>query len=301
MRSKALVIVLVAGLGLGAAGCDRIKRKLAGKPSGQVVATVNGEEITSLELRNEMSGFSTSDPKLQKIAQDQALEQIIVRNLLAQKARKEKLDKFPAFNVQVNRGERILLAQMYESRLFGKVAAPTRREAETYIAAHPEQFANRRIYIIDRMVAPSAHVTEAQVAAVGSIEQLRSMLDAQSAPYQQSVVVVDTLTADPGTAQGIANVPVGQVFVYKQGGALVFNRLIDTRQAPIRGEPAIDVAQNQLRKDQGQDFLRSQVIGLRREADANIIYANGYKPSAPVVAPVTMGQGSGEAPAPAAQ
>src|SRR4051812_49199345 len=128
MRSKTLLLVLIAGVAVTTAGCDKVKAKLTGRPSGQVVATVAGEEITSLELRNELGGFNSPDPKVMKQAQDQALQQIIVRDLLAQRAKQQKLDKAPLFSLQVRRGERTLLAQMYESKMFGNVAPPTRKE-----------------------------------------------------------------------------------------------------------------------------------------------------------------------------
>jgi EpsD family peptidyl-prolyl cis-trans isomerase len=280
MTSKLVVVAVVASLGLSAAGCDRIKELVkGGKTSGgQVIATVEGHEITALELRSELGGFSSADPKIMKSAQDQALQQIIVRNLLADRARKQKLDKLPQYTLQVRRGERTLLAQLYESKLFQAVTPPTRKEAEDYVANNPAKFANRRIFILDQVTAPAGQWTDDQIAALKTLEELKSMLDARSVPYQESAAAIDTLTVAQDTLQGVEKLPPGEVFIFRQGYAYVFNRVASVRNAPFRGELAIRFATDQLRKLQAQDFVRTQIIGIRRAAEANITYAKGYKP-----------------------
>src|SRR5258706_9600009 len=52
-------------------------------PTGQVVATVDGKEITAIDLRSELGNFSTADAKVRKAAEQQALNGIISRKLLA--------------------------------------------------------------------------------------------------------------------------------------------------------------------------------------------------------------------------
>jgi EpsD family peptidyl-prolyl cis-trans isomerase len=276
--SKATTLLVVAAIAVSTAGCDKIKRRLGGEPKGQVVATVGGEEITALELRSELGGFSSKDPKIMKAAQDQALQQIIVRDLLAQRAREQKIDKTPLYTVQVRRGERTLLAQIYESKLFSNVAPPTRKEAETYIANNPDKFANRRIYVVDRvLVAASGTIPKDKIPSIASLEQLKGLLEAQATAYQEVISVVDSLNTSADTLKTMDGLPAGEVFVFQQGNALAFNRIIQTKEAPFRGDVALAFASDQLRKSQAEDFVRSQIIGLRRAAEANISYAKGYK------------------------
>jgi EpsD family peptidyl-prolyl cis-trans isomerase len=281
MRSKTLLLLLVASVAVGVAGCDKVKRKLTGEPTGQVVATVGGEEITSLELRNELGGFSSKDPKIMKEAQDQALQQIIVRNLLAQRAKAQKLDRVPLYSLQVRRGERTLLAQMYESKMFGNVAPPTRQEAENYIANNPDKFAKRRIIVLERVVTPADRVAKEKIPTINTMEALKALLDAQATPYQETIATVDTLSADLDTAKGIEKLPPSEVFVFQEGNAYVFNHVLQTREAPFRGELAIAFATDQLRKSQALDFVRTQILGLRRAAEATITYGKGFKPDNP--------------------
>jgi EpsD family peptidyl-prolyl cis-trans isomerase len=299
MTSKVLLVAAVAGLALGAAGCDKVKQKLGGQPSGQVIATVNGEEITALELRNELNGYSNPDPKIMKQAQDQALQQIIVRNILASRARTQKLDKAPQYSLQVRRGERTLLAQMYESKLFSNVAPPTRKEAENYVANNPDKFAKRRIFILDRIVAPANRIDKDKLAALKSLEELKGMLDSQAIPFQETAAAIDTLTASPDTVKGVDKLPPGEVFIFPENNVYVFNRIFQVREAPFRGELAIAFATDQLRKAQAEDFVRTQIVALRRSAESGITYAKGFKPDNPDfgVGPITGGpSGAPQAP-----
>src|SRR5438128_6450086 len=112
-KSLFLTVAVVASLSLG--GCGQIKKLMGGgKAEGQVVATVNGDEITAIELRQELGNFASRDPKIMKAAQQRALQGIILRKLMVQQAKEQKLDKSPDYAVQVQRGEANLLVQMYQ-------------------------------------------------------------------------------------------------------------------------------------------------------------------------------------------
>ena len=144
MKIRALVIVAAVSAGLSLSGCDQVKKLMGGgKPSGQVVATVDGEEITSLQLRTELGNFGSRDPEVMKAAQQQALQRIIMRKLIAKKAREEKLDKGTDYTLQVERGQEALLAQLYQRKLATKAPQPTKAEAEAYVTANPARFLSR--------------------------------------------------------------------------------------------------------------------------------------------------------------
>jgi len=307
MTAKFVVVAMLAGVGLSMSGCDKVKSLIGGKTGGQVVAVVEGHEITSLELRNELSGFSSADPKVMKAARDQALQQIIIRTLLADRAREQKLDKVPQYTLQVRRGQQTLLAQMYESKMFQGVTPPTKQEAENYVSNNPSRFVDRRIFILDRIAAPAGQIKKEKLEALKSLEELKAMLDAQATPYQESAAAIDTLTAPPETVRGVEKLPPGEVFIFAQGSAYIFNRVAQVRNAPFRGELAVAFATDQLRKLQAEDFVRTQIVAMRRAAEAKIIYSPGYKPEnadagiAPVKGPQGETQpGAGGATGPAA-
>jgi EpsD family peptidyl-prolyl cis-trans isomerase len=290
LKAKSLILVAVLPAALTLAGCDQVKKLVGGKPKGQVVATVNGDEITTIELNRELAGFASKDPKVMKAAQQQALQQIIMRDLLTQKAKENKLDKTPEYTVQVRRGEETLLAQLYQRKLAAAVAAPTRDDAESFVASHPTMFAQHRIMVVDQLVArPNGKVKPDEFKPLKTLEEVKGMFDARGVPYRENVATVDTLTTDPRLIDQIDKLPAGEVFIVPQQGALMFNRIASTKALPIRGDIAVNYALGVLRNQKAQDLVRTQMIALRSGAEKSITYNPAYKPDKPFTPPPAPG------------
>jgi EpsD family peptidyl-prolyl cis-trans isomerase len=285
LNSKVLFVVLAVGTSLTLSGCDKIKGLIGGKPSGQVIATVNGQEITALELRAEMGNFASRDPKIMKQAQQQALQQIIMRDLLVQKAKEQKLDKSTDYTLQVRRGEENLLAQLYERKLASTVTAPTRQEAVAYVDAHPDQFAGRRILTLDQVIAPPSKIDPQRFAPLKTLEEVKALFESQGVPFQENSAELDTLSANPNVVQQITKLPPGEVFVIPQRGVFVFNRISGTRSVPFKGDLATNYALNALRQQRAQTSVGTQLQAMRKAADAKIVYSAGYKPPTPPTPP----------------
>ena len=274
--------MVVASAALLLSGCDQVK-KLAGggKPSGQVVATVDGQEITSLQLRAEMGGFGSRDPKVMKAAQQQALERIILRKLMAEQARKDKLDKSADYTLQLERGEENLLAQMYQRKLAAKVTQPSQQAANDFIAGHPDQFANRKVYFVDQLIAGPNKIAPDRFRPLKSLTEVKALLDSESVPYQEGASVLDSLTANPQLVSAISTLPAGEVFVVPQGGALLFNQITGSRSVPFVGDQAKNFAMNALRTQNGQKTVAESITSMRKAAESKIVYNAAFKPTPP--------------------
>jgi EpsD family peptidyl-prolyl cis-trans isomerase len=277
-----LVVAVALSAGLGLTGCDQVKKLVGGgKPKGQVVATVDGKEITNLELRAELGGFGSRDPEVMKAAQQQALQRIILRRLLADKARDEKLDKSAEFNLQLKRGEETLLAQLYERKLASKIAQPSRADADAFVASHPAMFANRQVLFVDQVIAGPNKIPPEQFKPLNTLPEVKALLDANGVQYQENAVVLDTLSADPRLVAAVQGLKPGEVFVVPQRGSLVFNQVTATRSAPLNGTIANAYAMNVLRQQRAQETVAKQVSDLRKAAEPKITYNAAFKPPAP--------------------
>ena len=80
--------ILTLALALGA--CHR-------KAEGQVVAVVNGDEVTSSELNAELQGANLPPDMDKDEARSKVLQSLIDRRLLPQQARAGGLDETPEF------------------------------------------------------------------------------------------------------------------------------------------------------------------------------------------------------------
>ena len=262
-------------------GCDQVKKLVGGgKPAGQVVATVNGQEITALELRQELGNFSTRDPAVLKVAQQRALEGIILRKLVVQKAKEDKLDKSADYSVQVARGEQALLAQLYQRKVASSIAVPTRDEGESYVSAHPEKFADRKVLIVDQLVVGPNKIPPARLEPINSLDELKAIFDAEKVPYQMNVATVDTLSANEAILRQVSSLPAGEIFVIPQGGGFLYNKIVDSRPAPFVGDTAVAFAINVLRAQRAREAVNRQLELMRKQADKSIVYNDAYKPPA---------------------
>jgi EpsD family peptidyl-prolyl cis-trans isomerase len=297
--------VASVGAGLMLSGCDQVK-KLAGgggAPKGQVVATVNGEEVTTLELRAELGNFGSRDPNVMKAAQQQALQRIILRRILADKARGEKLDKSPEYAMQVKRGEETLLAQLYTRKLATKTSAPTRADAEAFVNSHPAMFGNRKVLFVDQVIAAPNKISPEELRPLKTLDEVKALLDRDGVQYQQNAVVLDTLSANQQLVAGVEGLPPGEIFVIPQGGSLLFNQVNGSRSVPFVGDTAIAYAMNVLRSQRAQESVGKQIEAMRKAAESKITYNAAYKPPPPPkpaarpAAPPAAGQPAAPAPA----
>jgi len=300
LKAKTLIITAAVAMSMTLGGCSQVKKLVGGnKPSGQVVATVDGDEITALELRQEMGNFSSRDPKIMKQAQQQALQQIIMRHLLVKKAKAEKLDKTADYTLQVRRGEQALLAQTYQRKIATTVAVPSRQDAEAFVTSNPARFVDRKIYVLDQVIAPPSKITPDRFKALNTLEDVKSLFGQESVSYQENVVSLDTLSADPRMVDQIGKLPAGEVFVVPQRGALVFNRISEVKSAPFTGDAAIAYAINILRNQKAQETVRTRMELIRKEAESKIVYNAAYKPETPPAKSATAPKAAAPTPAPA--
>lgn len=301
MKTKRMFVVAGVSAALLLSGCDQIKKLTGGgKPSGQVVATVNGEEITSLELRSELGGFGSRDPEIMKAAQQQALQQVVLRKLMAQEARKAKLDKTADFTLQLHRGEEALLAGLYQRKLASEVVQPSRQAGEAYVASHPDMFANRRVLFVNQVIAAPSNISPDRLRPLKTLDAVRSLLETEGVQYQENAVVLDTLSANPQLIALVKGLPAGEIFVVPQQGSLLFNQITGERSTPFRGDMATAYAVNQLRSQTSQTTISKRLEALRKAADDKIVYSDAYTPSKPKAVAKPAAKAAAPAAAPAA-
>lgn len=114
------------------AGCAR-------QPVGQVVAVVDGDEITRAELNAELRTAGApgqGDPRT-------ALNRLIDRRLLARIARERALDRTQDYLVRSRQLDDALLAQLLREQAAQAEPAPAEAAVSAYVGGHPELFAGR--------------------------------------------------------------------------------------------------------------------------------------------------------------
>ena len=259
----------------------------AGGPRGQVVATVDGKEITLTQLNAELAGANTPTPEARKKVEQEALGMIIEREALAQAARDQGLDKTPAFTVQKQRLEDNLLAQTLASKVADSVPAPTREEVERYMADHPEFFSQRRIFAIDqiRMARPTDPKLLKELQPLHTLADIESLLQREQVKYQRGTATLDAIRANPKLVEDILRLPSNEVFVISENGLVLVNQVRQTQITPFSGDPAVQYATALLKKQHAQDAVSNEVAIVLKKARNTISYNPNYQPPKPAAKP----------------
>jgi EpsD family peptidyl-prolyl cis-trans isomerase len=263
-------------------------------PAGQVVATVDGEEITSTELRAEMAGVPPqATPAANKAVEQAALQQIVVRKLLAHAAHDQGLDKTPEYAVMKLKANESLAAQALQRKMASTVLTASRGDAEAFVSSHPSMFAQRKVLTVDQLLMPRPKTP----AELKDLEPLHSMdaiegyLKGKGIGYQKKIATVDTMGADPALVAQLDKLPPGEPFLIPQGDNVIVNQIKDSKIAPVTGDDAVKVAMVAVRNQKIQTAVATGMNNLIATKASSIKYNDAYKPDKPLHIPVP-----GEAP-----
>ncbi|WP_036165286.1 EpsD family peptidyl-prolyl cis-trans isomerase [Massilia sp. 9096] len=268
-------------------GCgDKVKER---KP-GQALASVNGEEVTMLQLNEEMQRASVPATR-QDTASKQLLQVLIDRTLLEEAAAKESLDRDPKVMQAIDRARALIVAQAYLQKRIGNVARPTPAEVEDYFNKHPGLFSNRKQFSMDELVIATNDLTpEVRGAAdrAKSLEEVAVWLDARKIKYGRSQITRSTADVPEPLSSKLLGQPKGQLFVIKEEPRAVFIAVTEIKDAPVSLQAASSQIEQYLMAQKNRELAAAELQRLR--ANARIEYIN--KSMMPDTAPGALPAGA---------
>jgi peptidyl-prolyl cis-trans isomerase C len=276
-RKSAATFTTIAAAALVLAGCDK-------KPGGQVVAVVNNEEVTRQELKIEAQQAQIPAGTDPKEAIPALIGRVVDRNLLAEYARAEGLDRAPEYVARRRQLEKNLLATLALQKLAATQPEPTADEVQKFIAANPTAFAERKVLTLDqiRFKTPADIASLKAITTLPSNEAVAAKLTADGVPFERSDKALDTASIDAGIAKQIVALRDGEMFDISTGG-VTFVNIITARRNNVA--PAADW------KPAATDALKRQNLNKALEAEmkrirdrATIVYDPAFKPKAPAPA-----------------
>lgn len=271
MNTKLKLVAGTAAMMVLLSGCEK-------KAGGQVVAVVNGEEITQQELNAELNGAQLQQGADKKAIMAQLLQRVVDRTLLVQQAKEEKLDQSPAYLEQSRRQQDSLLVNMYAGKLSKNVPLPDSAAVSSFIAGNPTMFAGRKRYTLDQLVFPQPTdmtlVKELQPAH--SLEAIAAILTAKGVAFQRGNGQLDSGMLPPEVASKIGALPPGEPFLIPDNGRLVASVIKSSEPVATPGDQATPAALNILRQQALAEAMRKQVAKAR--ASAKIDYQPGFAP-----------------------
>ena len=271
VKVKAALLGGIVTAALLVTGCHK-------EPKGQILAIVNGEEISMQELNAELQGANIPDTVDRKLLRKQVLQRLIDRKLIVQKAREQGLDKTPEYVAQQRRMEENLLVTLLGQKIASQVPMPDDRDVAQYIADNPTQFGGRQRLLLDQI----------QFAAPKDVKQLLTLRDAHSLealaagiqklglPMTRGKGVIDTGRLDPQLIKLINQLPPGEPFVLPSNGQYVASVIVGRDPTPTPTPVAKTAAAELVRRKELVAESKAQVA--RARSTAEIQYQPGYEP-----------------------
>ncbi|MFA5582557.1 MAG: hypothetical protein WDA25_11445, partial [Paracoccaceae bacterium] len=265
--AKPVLLVTVAAVAL--AGCSKLgiggKEKSA--PTGQVVATLDGQEITTQEIRAELQGTPVPPGMSRQEAERLALGNLITRRMLADEASTRKLDKTPGFELQKRRAEEQLRVQALARDIAAKAVKPTRDEADKFMRDHPEMFRDRKLYLLDQI----QFLRPDNIASLGfedadTMAEVEAILKSNNIQFRRQPATLDAARANPAFITEVTKVLAKNpqelfMFASRAQGApapvVLVNQVKETRAQPFTGDDAREFATDYLRNERIQNTLKA--------------------------------------------
>jgi EpsD family peptidyl-prolyl cis-trans isomerase len=261
-------------LGSALAGCHP-------SPEGEVVAVVNGDEITRPELNAALSQVPAGTDA--KLARNTILDRLINERLMVQAAKASGLDKSQDYVLKQHAAENLILASMFVKQTTDSINQSHVDNIDDYIAANPSRFAQRVLMNVDQLKVARQAVTDAWLKDAASLDQIGQVLAAHNVPFERGRSRLDSFTLEPADYRQIAAIPDGKPFAVVQNGILVFTAKISEQSAPMSHDDAQKGARALLQRKTGSEGLASRLKLLR--SAAKIEYQPGFAaPGTPAAA-----------------
>lgn len=248
-------------------------------PTGQVVATVNGEEVTVGELRAEAAArnlSSADDPG----ARSALIRDVVDRKLWVQQARRDKLDQQIEFVLARRRAEEALLADLMIRTLDDSVEPPSSSDIDRSLANDPSAFAIRTVFQVDQVdFRPKGNRSLVErLARARSLDEAEQMLTSSGLLSQRSRTEWNSLFMPTNLTARLRKLPEGKPFIQRNGETVVVGVVTAKTDIPLSYPNRAILARQSLAQRNSNMAIRNRLDELR--AAAKIAYQPGFAPVA---------------------
>ena len=273
----AALAAALAGCGQGpatkpATGGVRASSAADAPAAGKLAAKVNGTPISVQQISGAASGTAGASSA-------QALEKIIDRELLVQKAFQAKLDRDPQVVQALETSRRQLLAQAYLDRA-ASAAKSTPEEVSAFYAENPALFAQRRVYRVRELVvtasADQVDLIRSEAAGARDLEEVAGWLrwrNLKVGPVTGATQPAEQLPL--GHLSRLASMREGEIAVFASAPGATVVQLVHAQDAPLTEREAAPLIEQFIAGRKRLELAAAEVRRLREVA--KIEYVGDFK------------------------
>ena len=266
--SKIALVFVVLGL---ITSCGK---KNSEEKASQSIVRVNGDEITVLQLNNELQRANIQASQQQE-AEKQITQKLVDRQMLVQEALKVKLDRTPRVMQAIENAKMQVLAQAYLENKISSIAKPTKAEIENYRVSHADIFANRKIFVLEELLfkieAGYADELNALSDSAKTLEHVTQWLDERLIKFDRTQASHASETLPPDLLAKFNKMVEGDIIFINANGRTAAGRLVDITAAPISKSDAKPIIERILTNEKHQKTAETEIARLRRASEIEYI------------------------------
>lgn len=239
--------------------------------ASQVVATVNGEQLTMPQLQAEMTKLSASTKNADTAKK--VLTNLIDRQLLAQEAVKLNLDRTPEVTQAIESSKAQIYAQAYMAKKMAKLPEISDEAASEFLRAHPEMFEQRKLFkTVDVTFThdPAQLDIKAMEQAVTTLSSLEDTLHAKNIVYDKNSSQFLTDRLPLSVLSKVSHLHQGDLMYVHNDHEVIVKSIQDIIDVPTSKSSALLVAKKMLGQQQKQAYIKKEIERLQNLAGIQV-------------------------------
>jgi EpsD family peptidyl-prolyl cis-trans isomerase len=287
----ALVVSAIFLASVAVTGCG--KKEETKKPSTQVIAKVDAEEISVHQLNAVLSKATGISQENVGQAKWEILGKLVEQQLAVNKAVEHRLDRKPEVLMAIEGAKREILARAYLQELAAAQTKPTSEEVRAYYAEHPELFSQRRIFRLQELTLPKNEglmpALRDKIAASKNMEEIAAWLKNQNVPFKAGGGIRAAEQLPLEILPKVHALKDGQIALIPTNEGNIIVRLTGSQTQPVDEAQASPRIQTFLANQRASEAVQRDMKALKEKAKIEYLgeFAGGVppQPAAPVAPP----------------
>jgi EpsD family peptidyl-prolyl cis-trans isomerase len=262
------LLPLIVSLLLTACGDEKETGK---KPSSQVVAKVNGDEISIHQVNLMLNRLGPLTEEESKAAANKILAKLVDLQLLKQKAIENKLDRDPTVVQTIEATKNQILAQAYIEREMAKVSKASAAEVDVFYDEHPELFKERKVFNLQELAIEDSldklPEFEQLIAEKKNIGEIAQWLKNNNYKFALNANVRAAEQLPSAILEKLQTLNNGDIFAVPNGQSVNIVSVAASQSQPITKEKATPVIENYFMNKNKKEAVELQMTSLKNAAN----------------------------------
>ena len=276
LPARLLFLLFIAST-ITLSSCGKKGEASAKKTDTQVVAIVNGDEITIHQVNFQLSRMGQMNEAQAKVASKKVLTRLIEMQLLKQQAIEQKLDKNPGLLQALEASKDQMLAQAYLETMMAKAPKPSNSEIDGFYKSHPELFENRRVFRLQELMVnidqSKFAETEASLKDIKGINEIAVWLKDKNYPFTVNSAVKEAETLPSDMLKKLQVLKDGEILILPTQGSLHIIHLAASQAVPISRIKATPIIEQYFMNQNKTNLAKKEMTALNEKAKIEFIGA----------------------------